>query len=222
MERQEDHIDREGFRVTDDAFRATLRELFQELHPKLVYFARRAIRDIDDARDVVLGKWVEILADETRTYPNKRAFSNYLFNGVRMRVGDYQRSKMEEGRLKEYIKEYINERNFDYPNFDQLIVFRKQRFIAATLKEVFNAIHDLPRRQKAAMLGLLAEKSTREIAIDMDATEGAVRTYIARARATLSERFAGSNLEVTMALIALGFLDELAQYTLPSIHAIST
>jgi RNA polymerase sigma factor (sigma-70 family) len=215
MERVDDDIRPTGFRVTDKEFKNSFKELFKELHPKLLFFASRGIRDLDDARDVVLEKWTEILSDHTRSFPSKKAFSNYMFNGVRMRIIHYQRSKMEEVRLKKDIGEM--EADFDSPS-----VFRNERFMALAMREVYVAIDELPRRQKEAILGVLAEKSFQEIAADMRATEAAVRLYVSRAKAALGERFAGRNLEVIMALIALGIFEEMVHFPITTIQSITT
>ncbi len=158
--------------------------LYGRYYKVLMLYAFKMTDDRDAAEDIVqnvfLGLW-----EKRETFHDEESVRSYLYLTVRCRVIDQVRRAKVEGKYKSYAQKEAAEMLDAQAEED---VFTHEVY-----RRLFDAINELPPRQRELFLLYMQGKKNAEIAQVMDITEETIRAHKKRALKTLRQKMGGKD-----------------------------
>lgn len=151
-------------------------ELFNRYGGKVLGFAKKILGDLERAEEASQDIWVKVVK-QAPTYQKEGYFNAWIMTMIRNHCLNIIR---KDSRLsfKEDVGEHIDSKHQGS--------FEKDIFNKYDLKQVSRAMDKLPDKQRVALTLLVTEEiSYDELAKQMGASVGAVKSMIHRARKTL-------------------------------------
>ncbi len=134
---------------------------------------RAAAEDV--VQNVFLGLW-----ENRDTFHEEASVRSYLYLTIHRRIIDQARHAKVEGRYKSYVLKEAG---------DMLAVQDDEEvFTSEVYRRLFDAIDELPRRQRELFLLYMQGKKNAEIAQVMNITEETIRVQKKRALKTLRQK----------------------------------
>lgn len=166
----------EGFLIdTPDKFQ----QLYGKYYKAMMLYALRMVTDRDVAEDLVQNVFLR-LWERRDTFMEESAVRSFLYLNLRHHVVDYVRHAKVEDKYKAFVKgEYVME----LPIGEE-----EERFANEIYVRLFEAINELPSRQRELFLLYMQGKKNAEIAQVMHITEETIRVQKKRAIKTLRKK----------------------------------
>lgn len=156
----------------------------------MMLYALRMVTDREVAEDMVQNVFMR-LWESRDTFVEEAAVRSFLYLNVRHRVVDYVRHAKVEDKYKDFVRnEYEATETMEED---------EERFANEIYVRLFDAIHELPPRQRELFLLYMQGKKNAEIAQVMHITEETIRVQKKRALKTLREKM-GDRDEILLLL----------------------
>ena len=159
----------------------------------MMLYALRMVTDREMAEDMVQNAFMR-LWENRETFEKESDVRSFLYLNIRHRIVDHVRHTKVKGKYKELVK---NE-----SNGTMLIEEDEEEFANEIYIRLFDAINELPPRQRELFLLYMQGKKNAEIAQVMHITEETIRVQKKRALKTLREKL-GDREEILLMLFLL-------------------
>lgn len=168
--------------------------LYGRYYKVLMLYALKTTDDRETAEDLVQNVFLS-LWENRETFHDEASVRSYLYLTVRRRIIDQSRHAKVEGKYKSFV---LNEADHLQVAEDDEEVFTQEVY-----RRLFDAINELPPRQRELFLLYMQGKKNAEIAQAMHITEETIRVQKKRALKTLRQKM-GDKDDLLLLLLLLG------------------
>lgn len=158
--------------------------IYKTFHPKLVAFAFRYMKVLEDAEGMVQDVFVELWQNHSKINVNL-SISSYLFTITKNKIIDYFRKKKRQNLFNDYLVNFIK---------NPIVQVDEPEYIERS-KQINQVIKTLPEKRK--IVYLLSKKfglNRKEIAEFMDVSENTVKNHLLEAIKTLKRALYKENV----------------------------
>lgn len=167
------------------------RELYMRNYKALVMYALKMVEDESAAEDVVQDVFSEIW-EEQRDFKDETHMRSYLYLCVRNRVTDKLRHNVVETKYAEQMKIMMRDTHaVDNAMLEEQVYYR-----------LFEAIDELPEKQRAIFTHLMEGKKNTEIAEIMNVTINTIKTQKRHGMETLRKKLGEPEILLFVMLFA--------------------
>lgn len=151
-------------------FSEIFERIFREMSPKLCRFALTYVMDVNVAEDIVQDAFLHLLS-VISSLPEDTDVCGYLYSSVKNScLNYYKHLRVEDSHQTKLTEALIYVKTSNYEQNDVL------------LEQVQRALQCLPEQQKRVLeLKIFQGMSYREIAAELQVSEGTVHTHVKRA-----------------------------------------
>ncbi len=169
----------------------TFRMLYKRYYKALTMYALNYVEDKTVAEDLVQDVFFSILEKE-RTFVNNNSIHVYLYTSVHHRALNY--NKHREVEIRHF--KAVSEKDFDIEEDE---VYIKEEIY----RQLFEAIDQLPARQREIFVSVMEGKKNQEIAGALGISIFTVKVQRQRAMQTLRKRLTDNQWLLLMSILSM-------------------